>query len=188
MNPLTEPELHAQLKLVRAIAHATRTSLEYDDRCQEGYLGLDHAIRNFDEAKSPSFASYARKCIRGFILHGTVKACNQFGLSQKSFWTRGPVTQVHLDGLPDYQRDQLLGASPEPEPDRLELRRRLARAMATLKAREQKVLRLRFGWDGRTPMTRRAVGKRLGITAEYVRQLEGTALGKLELLAFLKTP
>ncbi len=40
-------------------------------------------------------------------------------------------------------------------------------------------MRLRFGFDGREPMTLRAIGRELGISRERVRQLEGRALERL---------
>ena len=53
--------------------------------------------------------------------------------------------------------------------------------MATLKERDQQVLRLRFGWDGEKPMHLRAVGVLLGISAEAVRQIQLEAVAKLKL-------
>ena len=81
--------------------------------------------------------------------------------------------------LHPFQRDQLLGASPDPDPDLLELRRQLERVMETLSQRERLVLRLRCGWDGREPMHLRVIGKRLRRTAEAVRQIELKAIRKL---------
>ena len=183
MNTLTDTDVcdqtEAYLPLVRATARATHTSLEYEDRCQEGYLGLKHAIERFDEAVSPAFARYARKCIRGYILRGTVQTCNQFGLPTDNYWIPGLTTQIPLDGLVDFQRDQLLGASPDPDPDLLELRRQLERAMETLSQRERLVLRLRCGWDGIEPKTFLQIGKILRRTAEAVRQIELKAIRKL---------
>ncbi len=55
----------------------------------------------------------------------------------------------------------------------------LTRALATLDEREQTVLKLRYGLDGKPPRTLSDVGERLGITRERVRQIETRALGKL---------
>jgi RNA polymerase primary sigma factor len=48
-----------------------------------------------------------------------------------------------------------------------------------LGGREATVLRLRFGLGGEGPLTLKAVGERLGLTRERVRQIEGEALAKL---------
>ncbi len=58
-------------------------------------------------------------------------------------------------------------------------RKEISRALATLDEREQMVLTLRYGLDGKAPRTLSNVGERLGITRERVRQIETRALGKL---------
>ena len=55
----------------------------------------------------------------------------------------------------------------------------LHRALATLDVRERAILRLRFGLGGREPLRLVDVGKRLGLTAERIRQLQAQALAKL---------
>jgi RNA polymerase primary sigma factor len=53
------------------------------------------------------------------------------------------------------------------------------RAVKLLNPRLQKVLTLRFGLDGREPMTLEQAGVELGVTRERVRQLETRALREL---------
>jgi RNA polymerase primary sigma factor len=57
------------------------------------------------------------------------------------------------------------------------------RAVKLLNPRLQKVLTLRFGLDGREPMTLEQAGVELGVTRERVRQLETRALRELRALA-----
>jgi RNA polymerase primary sigma factor len=59
----------------------------------------------------------------------------------------------------------------------------LARAIAQLKPRLQRVLVLRFGLDGSAARTLEQVGVELGITRERVRQLETRALRELRHVA-----
>ena len=59
----------------------------------------------------------------------------------------------------------------------------LARALAQLKPRLQRVLVLRFGLDGSSGRTLEQVGVELGITRERVRQLETRALRELRAVA-----
>jgi RNA polymerase primary sigma factor len=59
----------------------------------------------------------------------------------------------------------------------------LARALAQLKPRLQRVLVLRFGLDEEQPRTLEEVGQVLGITRERVRQLETRALRELRHVA-----
>jgi DNA-directed RNA polymerase sigma subunit (sigma70/sigma32) len=55
----------------------------------------------------------------------------------------------------------------------------LASALDDLAANERTVLRRRFGLDGDPPETLEAIGQRLGLSRERVRQLEGAGLRKL---------
>jgi RNA polymerase primary sigma factor len=55
----------------------------------------------------------------------------------------------------------------------------LRRAVGELCPRDQQVIELRYGLTGDDPMTLEAIGKRLGITRERVRQIETEALHHL---------
>ncbi len=56
---------------------------------------------------------------------------------------------------------------------------RLSEFIKRLPEREQEVLRLRFGLDGREQLTLKQAGERLGITRERVRQIEKEAIKEL---------
>jgi RNA polymerase primary sigma factor len=55
----------------------------------------------------------------------------------------------------------------------------LRRALGRLPDRERRIIELRFGMEG-SPMALEAIGRELGITRERVRQLEKSALARLE--------
>ena len=59
----------------------------------------------------------------------------------------------------------------------------LARAVARLKPRLQRVLILRYGFDGTSGRTLEQIGVELGVTRERVRQLEAHALRELRRVA-----
>ena len=57
---------------------------------------------------------------------------------------------------------------------------RVHRALEELPEREREVIKLRYGLDGdQDPLSLEAIGKRLGLTRERVRQIEHEALRKL---------
>ncbi len=66
-------------------------------------------------------------------------------------------------------------AALELNDDRQEVLRRLDR----LDERERLVVSLRFGLDGELSQTLREIGRRLGVTREWVRKIELRAVGKL---------
>jgi len=59
------------------------------------------------------------------------------------------------------------------------LKERLDEVLETLTAREQKVIRMRFGLDDGRSRTLEEVGKMFGVTRERIRQIEAKALRKL---------
>lgn len=68
---------------------------------------------------------------------------------------------------------------PLDEAERQELRELVSAALTPLTDREQKVLRLRFGIHDGVDHTLEAIGKKLGLTRERIRQIEAVALNKL---------
>ena len=60
-----------------------------------------------------------------------------------------------------------------------ELKREIASVVSTLKEREQKVIKMRFGLENFAKTTLEDIGKLYGVTKECIRQTEARALGKL---------
>lgn len=59
------------------------------------------------------------------------------------------------------------------------LRLLLRNALTELDAKEEKVVRLRFGLDGADPKTLKEIGEMMNLSRERIRQIEAQALGKL---------
>lgn len=57
-----------------------------------------------------------------------------------------------------------------------ELRHELESVIATLKPKEQEILKLRFGWDDNRPRTLEEIGNLFGVTRERIRQIESNAI------------
>ena len=56
----------------------------------------------------------------------------------------------------------------------------LLKLIDAIDERDAKVLRLRFGLEGKEPLTLKQIGKEVGLTRERVRQIEVDALKKLQ--------
>lgn len=89
-----------------------------------------------------------------------------------------PLVPGEDSRLLDYLPDQY---SPGPEDEVYEhaLKETVEGALASLKEREAKILRLYFGLDDQDPMTLEEIGEILGITRERVRQIKEKALVRL---------
>lgn len=80
------------------------------------------------------------------------------------------------------------GEQKEPEPDDeqavedtayFQSRQRISELLSCVAEQDAKILTMRFGLDGKLPMTDVEVGEKLGLTAEQVRQREAAALASL---------
>jgi RNA polymerase primary sigma factor len=71
------------------------------------------------------------------------------------------------------------GPPPEAVAQGQLLGERLVALLETLKPREARVLRLRYGLDGPREHTLEEIGKKLGVTRERIRQIEAHALRRL---------
>lgn len=98
--------------------------------------------------------------------------------------------QASLDedrGMEDRREVVPLGAEPMPAADfdlvRKSFREEVDRLLRELTPRERQVIELRFGMGKEEPMTLEAVGKRLRLSRERVRQIEEKAKRKLRLIA-----
>jgi len=78
----------------------------------------------------------------------------------------------------DYVKDPD-AVSPMEGLDHVRLERETADGIALLSAREQNILRWRFGMSGEKEHTLEEIGAKLGLSRERVRQLEARALAKL---------
>jgi RNA polymerase primary sigma factor len=99
---------------------------------------------------------------------------------QRAVRVHGVATREDADGrgLPLHELPAGDGG-PCAELEGAEEARRVLRLLDRMEQREATVLRLRFGLTGEGPMTLKAIGERLGLTRERVRQIESEALLEL---------
>jgi RNA polymerase primary sigma factor len=79
------------------------------------------------------------------------------------------------DLFEDFRND-----SPEESVEQSEEFQTIMRLLETIDERDAKVLRLRFGLEGKEPLTLKQIGQEVGLTRERVRQIELDALRKLQ--------
>jgi RNA polymerase primary sigma factor len=99
-------------------------------------------------------------------------------ISQTHLSLDAPMNAGEDNRLLDYLPDTV-SATPDEETFEKALTQSINDALAGLKEREAKILRLYFGLDDAEPMTLEQIGEVLNITRERVRQIKEKALSRL---------
>ena len=165
---------------LRLVAHSTKKYYaqcdDTDDLISIGTIGLIKAISTYDPEKNVKLATYASRCIEIEIL-----------MYLRS--VRRKATEVSLTDALEADEDggglalmDILSEEMDLD-ERLMLEeqsKKLYQAIdAELDAREQKVVRLRYGLGGKQPLTQRETAELLGISRSYISRIEKKALAKL---------
>ena len=165
---------------LRLVAHITKKYYaqcdDTDDLISIGTIGLIKAISTYDPEKNVKLATYASRCIENEIL-----------MYLRS--VRRKATEVSLTDALEADEDggglalmDILSEEMDLD-ERLMLEeqsKKLYQAIdAELDAREQKVVRLRYGLGGKQPLTQRETAELLSISRSYISRIEKKALAKL---------
>jgi RNA polymerase sigma-32 factor len=182
---LIESNLRLVLKLARQLDRTHGRG--FDDLVQEGSLGLIEAIHRFDPGKGARLSTYAAFWIRAYIMRYAmdnvriVRAVRT--RAERAAFFKGQVgsAEVSLETPASSEGTPLGEAMPDPGTpvdQRLETAelawrvRRSADALAPrLPVRHLTILRERLLADEPTP--RPAVARRVSLSGERVRQIEG---------------
>ena len=163
---------------LRLVAHIIKkyyaSYKEQEDLISIGTIGLIKAVGTFDSNKGIRFATYASRCIENEILmhfRGRKKYA-------QDLYIQDPI-DVDTDGnaltLMDIMAQD--GDILEDVDRKLKSDRLHSYINQALDAREQQVIRLRYGLDGKAPMAQREVASLLGISRSYVSRIEKKAVG-----------
>ena len=165
------------LRLVVYIARrfdGDRTNLE--DLISIGTIGLIKAIGTYRADRNIKLATYASRCIENEILMHLRKIANQ----------KAEVSldePINLDGEGnELLLSDILGTAEDDIQRPLEADAEvmvLRQALTELPQREQEIVSMRFGLDGRKELTQKEVAQKMGISQSYIFRLEKRILGKL---------
>ena len=165
------------LRLVVYIAKKfenTGTGLE--DLISIGTIGLIKAINTFNVEKNIKLATYASRCIENEILMHIRKCSN----------TRSEISideplNVDWDGN-ELLLSDILGNDEDCisyDIQQREEKEAVRRAVSQLGEREQLIINLRYGLNGKKEMTQKEVADLLGISQSYISRLEKKILSQM---------
>ena len=162
---------------LRLVAHIIKkyygTKCEQDDLVSIGTIGLIKAINTFDPDKKIRLSSYASRCIENEILmhlRAVKKTERDISLNETIDTDKdgNPLTLMDIMAVDDSILDDL---------DMKLNSKKLGQYInEELSGREKTVIILRYGLNGKKPMTQKEVAGLLGISRSYVSRIETKAL------------
>lgn len=168
------------LRNMRLVAHVVKKyqcpEIEQEELLSIGTIGLIKAISTVDAEKG-RLSTYAARCIENELL--------MYFRSKKKMSKE--VSYYETIGTDKEGNEiSLLEVIESPEPAAFDLylakedSKKIYELLPTmLSAREQEVLRLRYGLYGGNEYTQREVATKLGISRSYVSRIEKNAIEKL---------
>ena len=181
----TEEEKEARSRLIehnlRLVVYIAKkfdnTSVGVEDLISIGTIGLIKAINTFDPAKNIKLATYASRCIENEILMYLRK-----NSSQRTEVSLDEPLNTDWDGK-ELLLSDVLGTEGDVvmRPIEADVDRKLLRdAVAKLSGREQEIITMRFGLDGREERTQKEVADVMGISQSYISRLEKRIIARLK--------
>ena len=164
------------LRLVAHIVKKYYSADDADDLISIGTIGLIKGVNTYRADKNVRLATYASRCIENEILM-------YFRSQRKSAGELSLSDALDVDGEGNGLFVMDVRAQEDDMAERIGSRElcRSLRALigSSLDEREAQIIRLRYGLDGREPMTQWETARECGISRSYVSRLEKRALEKL---------
>ncbi len=158
------------LRLVVYIARKFESSgVGLEDLISIGTIGLIKAVRTFCPGRNIKLATYSSRCIENEILMYLRK-----NAQKRSEISIDEPLNVDWDGN-ELLLSDVLGSDADIVHRELESEaecQELLCCVSRLPAREQQIMRLRFGIGGEQEHTQKEVADRLGISQSYISRLE----------------
>ena len=165
------------LRLVVYIARRfENTGINIEDLISIGTIGLIKAIGTYRLDKNIRLATYASRCIENEILMYIRKTANQ-----KTEISLDEPINMDCEGN-ELLLSDILGTDEDTISRPLEEdvdKKVLRQALETLPPREQEIVFLRYGLEGRKELTQKEVAQTMGISQSYISRLEKRILQRL---------
>ena len=153
------------------------TGVGIEDLISIGTIGLIKAVETYKPAKNIKLATYASRCIENEILMHLRKNANR-----RNEVSLDEPLNTDWDGN-ELLLSDVLGTDSDSieKPIEEDVERNLLfKAVERLNQREQMIVMMRFGLDGRPERTQKEVADLLGISQSYISRLEKRIISRLK--------
>ncbi len=164
---------------LRLVVHIAKkyfsADVDQDDLISIGTIGLIKAVSTFNGEKAVRFATYASRCIDNEILmyfRSRKKAAFDVSINDPIDTDKDGNTLTLIDVI----------ACEDTIVDDIDTAMKIAslkRFITSLGSRERTIIEMRYGLNGRQPLTQREVATKLKISRSYVSRIEKKALFEL---------
>jgi RNA polymerase sporulation-specific sigma factor len=153
------------------------TGIDIEDLISVGTIGLIKAVNSFNSSKNIKLATYASRCIENEILmylRRTVKIKSEVSFEEplNTDWEGNELLLSDILGTDSDVVYKNIENIVEKEILMLSLKK--------LGNREQEIMQLRFGLNGKTEKTQKEVADLLGISQSYISRLEKKIICRLK--------
>ena len=164
---IRERLVHAYLRLVISVAHRHEgRNAPLHDLVSEGNMCLLRALEKFDVSRGNRFSTY----LTWSLLKTYARTIPEANRASAKFVT-GHEGFMESAGVP--------GETSEPGDEKETRERVVSDILHRLSRREREVVASRFGLDAAAGASYGEIGKRLGVSKERARQIQGAAMRKL---------
>ena len=178
-----EPSLRSVLveRNLRLVVYISKkfenTGVGIEDLISIGTIGLIKAINTFRADKNIKLATNASRCIENEILMYVRKTSR----TRLEISIDEPLN-TDWDGN-ELLLSDVLGSDEDSVFKNMEYdedKKTIADAISKLSEREQTIIRLRFGLDGKNELTQKEVADLLGISQSYISRIEKKIISRLK--------
>ena len=153
------------------------TGIDIEDLISVGTIGLIKAVNSFDMDKKIKLATYASRCIENEILmhlRKVVRRKNEVSLDEP-LNVDSDGNELLLGDVLGTETDMVYNDAEENVEKEL-----LKNAIKKLSQREQQIVSLRFGLDGKQEVTQKEVADLMVISQSYISRLEKKIINRLK--------
>lgn len=185
LNQLLQGNRKARDKLIehnlRLVAHIVKkyytSNVDQDDLVSIGTIGLIKAVDSFNCDKGIKLSSYAARCIENEILmffRNSKKSAQDISINEPIDTDKDGNALTLIDVL----------ATEDTMVDNIDTKIKAEKIKKYIELylndREKKIIKLRYGINGKIPLTQREVALNMNISRSYVSRIEKKAIDTLK--------